>query len=313
MGVLIVAAAGNRGNSVPVYPASYPTVMAIGAVDRDKKVAGFSQHNAQVELSAPGVDILSTSTLQNGNKFTYAKSSGTGYASPHVAGVAAKVWSHFPQCSNYQMRNILLRSSLESGSNGCDEYYGYGIVQAKVAYDMLLSEGCNAGGVPGEAIGGCNQLPDTNSPTPSPTLSTSPTSIALCEEKGDDFVSVTLSIQTDGFGSETSWKMFNGTDINDESDEYLVLSSPDSAYESNTMYVENYCVRKNVCTFVMHDSFGKWNILIMTFAELEPCNNFSLFSFSIIIKVMVCVVIMGTASLISKDRIVSIQAQDCLV
>ena len=278
MGVLIVAAAGNRGNSVPVYPASYPTVMSIGAVDRDMKVAGFSQHNSQVELSAPGVDILSTSTLQNGNKFTYAKSSGTGYAVPHVSAIAVKLLAIFPQCSNYQMRNILLRSSLEIGSNGCDEYYGYGIVQAKVAYDMLLSEGCNAGGMSGEAVGGCNQLPDTNSPTPSPTLSTSPTSVTLCEEKGDDFVAVTLSIQTDGFGSETSWKMFNGTDINDESDENLVLSSSDGAYDSNAMYVENYCVRKNVCTFVMYDSFGKWSILITTFAEPKPSAYFFLFS-----------------------------------
>ena len=261
MGVLIVAAAGNQGNSVPVYPASYPTVMSIGSVDSDKNIADFSQHNTQVELSAPGVDILSTSTSQKGTKFTYREASGTGYAVPHVSGIAMKLWSHYPSCSNRQMRNVLLRSSMDRGSTGCDEYYGYGIVQAKVAFDLLSTKGCDAGGLSdtAAAIGGCNQLPDTVSPTPSPTLTSPPTSQVPCKDREGDFVTVTLSLQTDDFGTETSWKIYsNDVFAIDNDGGNVVLESPESGYDSDTLYVEEYCVPRNVCTFVMFDSFGKF-------------------------------------------------------
>jgi len=48
-GVLIVAAAGNGGDSTETFPASYPYVMSVAAVDKFNKVAGFSQYNDQVE------------------------------------------------------------------------------------------------------------------------------------------------------------------------------------------------------------------------------------------------------------------------
>jgi hypothetical protein len=59
-GVLSVAAAGNGGNKQTSYPAGYPSVISVAAVDADEKVAGFSQQNVDVELSAPGVGVLST-------------------------------------------------------------------------------------------------------------------------------------------------------------------------------------------------------------------------------------------------------------
>jgi len=59
-GVLSVAAAGNAGNRTMSYPASYPSVISVAAVDSNKLVASFSQQNSQVELSAPGVGVLST-------------------------------------------------------------------------------------------------------------------------------------------------------------------------------------------------------------------------------------------------------------
>jgi subtilisin family serine protease len=187
-GVLIVAAAGNGGDDTLGYPASYATVMSVGAVDSGNNVASFSQHNSQVEISAPGVRIRSTITTDGGTKFSYASYSGTSMATPHVAGVAALVWSHFPLCSNNQIRNVLIKTSMDRGSTGCDEYYGHGIVQAKAAYDLLNTQGCTAGGIdPGVlskgATGGCEQYPDslppsTSSPTKSPTSSPtkSPTS-----------------------------------------------------------------------------------------------------------------------------------------
>uniref|UniRef100_A0A7S4SHV8 subtilisin n=2 Tax=Ditylum brightwellii TaxID=49249 RepID=A0A7S4SHV8_9STRA len=149
-GVLIIAAAGNGGNSGYSYPASYKYVMSVAAVDSNKNKAGFSQFNDQVEIAAPGVSVKSTLP---GN--AYASWSGTSMATPHVAGVAALVWSHFPDCSNKQIREALIASAEDLGAGGCDNEYGFGLVDAKAAYDYLSNRGC--GFSVGETLGGCNQ------------------------------------------------------------------------------------------------------------------------------------------------------------
>ncbi|MCB1642658.1 MAG: S8 family serine peptidase, partial [Xanthomonadales bacterium] len=59
-GVLSIAAAGNDGNTRYSYPASYDSVVSVAAIDANKQVADFSQQTDQVELSAPGVSVLST-------------------------------------------------------------------------------------------------------------------------------------------------------------------------------------------------------------------------------------------------------------
>jgi hypothetical protein len=121
-----------------------------------------------VEIAAPGVDILST--IPNG----YAFASGTSMACPHVAGVAAQIWSRFPECTNTQIRNVLLRTAKHVGEcvhrsllyEGCYNVgVGSGLVQSKAAYDLLAAEGCEAGGdvlsKPSDiAVGGCLQNPD---------------------------------------------------------------------------------------------------------------------------------------------------------
>ena len=58
--VLVIAAAGNAGNTRKSYPASYDAVMSVAAIDENKELAFFSQVNNQVEISAPGVAVLST-------------------------------------------------------------------------------------------------------------------------------------------------------------------------------------------------------------------------------------------------------------
>ncbi|MGB0893610.1 MAG: S8 family serine peptidase [Parashewanella sp.] len=65
-GVLLIAAAGNSGNSTKSYPASYDSVMSVAAVDSNKQHATFSQYNDQVEISGPGEAILSTVTVGEG-------------------------------------------------------------------------------------------------------------------------------------------------------------------------------------------------------------------------------------------------------
>merc|ERR1711982_161212 len=155
-GILFIAAAGNGGSSSLLYPASYPALMSVSAIDSNKNTASFSQYNNQVEISGPGVAIKST--IPNNQ---YATWSGTSMATPHVAGVAGLLWMHFPECKNYEIRNVLAVTAEDLGANGCDNNYGHGLVQAKKAYD-LLSQG-NCGGLLGQVspVGGCDQLDPT--------------------------------------------------------------------------------------------------------------------------------------------------------
>ena len=67
-GVLSVAAAGNDGNGTVTYPAGYPSVLMVGALDENMAWAPFSQYNHKVELSAPGVSVLSTVPMGSGTE-----------------------------------------------------------------------------------------------------------------------------------------------------------------------------------------------------------------------------------------------------
>lgn len=72
----------------------------------------------------------------------YAVYNGTSMATPHVAGVAALVWSHHPQCSAAQIRNSLARSALDLEAPGRDDRTGHGLVQARTAFDRIALLGC---------------------------------------------------------------------------------------------------------------------------------------------------------------------------
>jgi serine protease len=285
-GVLLVAASGNDGNSTLSYPASYDSVMAVGAVDQNGQHAEFSQYTSQVEVAAPGEAVLSTvagdgrlgfitigSTTygndnvvpqsryvesggnysinnvngsaqgilssctvsgssyscssnvsgniclaeRNGNQVgssypeinpakacadagatgvivysdsdrpglqnpflvdanndvsvptvsvnrtlgqqlstqlgsnvtltvngnqDYAYYNGTSMATPHVAGVAALVWSNNPDCSVDDIRSALKSTAVDLETAGRDDKTGYGLVQAKAASDSLAGN-CN--------------------------------------------------------------------------------------------------------------------------------------------------------------------------
>ncbi|MFD2631352.1 S8 family serine peptidase [Idiomarina piscisalsi] len=160
-GVLLVAAAGNDGSAYsstdPMsYPASYNAVMSVAAVDSSKNLASFSQKNSQVEISGPGVSVLSTYPEGTGGQGNYGTMSGTSMASPHVAGVAALVWSHHPTCSAQEIRNVLNVTAEDLGASGRDVKYGYGLAQSKDAIDYIDANGCDGSG------GGGGEEPPTN-------------------------------------------------------------------------------------------------------------------------------------------------------
>jgi len=233
-GVLVVAAAGNSGYDSWGYPAGYPAVVSVGSVMSTRSLSYFSTRNDQVEVAAPGHSVLSTHK-NNG----YTSMSGTSMACPHVAGVAALLWSHFPDCTNNQIRNAMINSSVESGSAGWDKYYGWGRVNAGNAYE-LLKNGCEVAGgdsnpPAGEglshfALGGKDQgVPLTPTPAPTPLPPTpAPTPLPPCPGAQQRFE---VQIITDNYPGETTWTL---TDKCDASIGEMMSGGPYST--SNTPY-----------------------------------------------------------------------------
>ena len=87
----VVAAAGNRGDSRPFYPAAMPGVVAVGALDGQGRMADFSNRGLWVDVFAPGVNIYSTVP---GNRYAFL--SGTSMAAPIVTGIAAALRERRP-------------------------------------------------------------------------------------------------------------------------------------------------------------------------------------------------------------------------
>lgn len=127
-GVLLVASAGNDATNERMYPAAYDEVIAVTATDKSDNPASFSNYGDWVELSAPGVSIYST--LLNDN---FGYKSGTSMAAPHVSGVAALIWSVYPQETRDDVRMRLRNTSDDLGEAGFDYYYGYGRINARKA------------------------------------------------------------------------------------------------------------------------------------------------------------------------------------
>ena len=134
--VILVASSGNSGMATKSYPASYESVISVGAVDTNNKRGLFSQYNDQVDITAPGVGIKST--YKGG---TYTIMNGTSMSSPHVAGVVALIWSNFPTLSAQELRNALQSTAQDLGKAGRDDEYGHGLIRADLAYNFLAGNG----------------------------------------------------------------------------------------------------------------------------------------------------------------------------
>ncbi len=151
-GVLVVAAAGNDSSSNPAYPAAYEHVMAVAATDQSDHLASFSNYGAWVSVTAPGAGILSTVM---GNSYQYWN--GTSMASPHVAGLAALLFSQDPSRSNQEVWNIIETTADDLGSPGFDIYFAHGRINAYRAVS-------GSGPAPTATVG-----PPTRTPSPTPT------------------------------------------------------------------------------------------------------------------------------------------------
>ena len=144
--VLVVAAAGNEAWSRKLIPAAYDEVVAVTATDSYDAPASFTNFGDWVEVAAPGVDIYSTMptyhvTLNDyGYSMNYDYMSGTSMACPHAAGVAALIWSQFPNATRDWVRAQLRYAGDDLGDPGFDEYYGYGRINARKAVEQAPPE-----------------------------------------------------------------------------------------------------------------------------------------------------------------------------
>jgi thermitase len=127
-GSLLLAAAGNSGDATLSFPAALSQVVSVAAVDRQGQRAPFSTANADVEVSAPGVDILST--WSDGG---YRTLSGTSMATPYAAGVAAIIAGRNPAGGPAAWRAKLTSAVDDLGPAGRDPQFGFGRVNLEKA------------------------------------------------------------------------------------------------------------------------------------------------------------------------------------
>jgi hypothetical protein len=123
-GHLIVAAVGNDGPAAPpLYPASYPEVIAVTGVDGSDKVLIEAGRRGHVDFAAPGADIFAAS-LPAG----YAQVRGTSYAAPIVAGLLAQRLERPDRLLAEQAVGELVTTATDLGAHGVDPVYGNGCV-----------------------------------------------------------------------------------------------------------------------------------------------------------------------------------------
>ena len=125
-GLLVIATAGvgGPGMGTVAAPAKFKNVIAVSAVDGSDVITPFSGRGPEIELCAPGVNVLSTKPGGG-----YQSWSGTAGACAHVSGAAAVAWGSHRFATNIEIWNLLAGTARPLGTPGWDPLYGYGRVQ----------------------------------------------------------------------------------------------------------------------------------------------------------------------------------------
>ncbi len=130
-GILLIAAAGNQGSGeeTEMYPALFPEVVSVGATTKANVRANLSSTGQELDLVAPGVEVLST--RMDGS---YGLMSGTSMAVPHVTGAAAVVWSKNKQMTASEIKQVLFDHATNLGSA---HDYGHGLLNLAGSINLI--------------------------------------------------------------------------------------------------------------------------------------------------------------------------------
>jgi hypothetical protein len=114
--------------------------MAVGSTTWSDVRSDFSNFGPRLDVAAPGGQFSPSagqiySTLPGGYGYLF----GTSMATPHVAGLAALIWSFNPSLSGSEVRNIIQNTTDDLGSAGWDQDYGYGRINARRALELLTT------------------------------------------------------------------------------------------------------------------------------------------------------------------------------
>jgi len=142
--LFVICAAGNSGPFLDTvdYPGAFEETIAVGSIDRRKKISNFSSRGKEVDVVAPGDEILSTYPPRG-----LAKLSGTSMAAPFVAGISALILSKHrnyngktPINNQKDLEQHLRKSTLDLGPFGFDMSYGYGLISTEKLLNINYSE-----------------------------------------------------------------------------------------------------------------------------------------------------------------------------
>lgn len=123
-GVLLVAAVGNGGSAAgPAWPAAYPQVLAVTAVDARGAIYRRAQHGPHVELAAPGVQVWTAASIEGGRT-----RSGTSFAAPFVTAAAHVLRAR--GLDPAQTRLAMAAAATDLGAPGPDPVFGHGLLNA---------------------------------------------------------------------------------------------------------------------------------------------------------------------------------------
>ena len=117
-GIISVAAAGNDGLEVEMYPAAYDNTISVAAINSSLNHSSWSNYGDTITFSAPGERIKSI----NGIK------SGTSMATPHVASAVAILKTIYPDLTLDDSIRILRKHVVDLGEAGWDKYFGFGMI-----------------------------------------------------------------------------------------------------------------------------------------------------------------------------------------
>lgn len=145
--VLVVAGAGNDGMTELGPLASFPGVVAVGAVEKTGAIWSKSNAGSQMMLTAPGVEITSASAARS--DYPYRRASGTSDSTAYVSAAAALLRSKFPDLTAGQIANRLVKTAaLPKGKEGLqlpDPQYGYGFIRPYSALTQDIPAGSKNG------------------------------------------------------------------------------------------------------------------------------------------------------------------------